>query len=160
MRRIIRVAFSILLVLSAASLYGQVVKRPRTQTFGVAAPAAVARAQSARTNEIAFDIDLGIVHSRKLKGRTDLPTFSTINWSGSNALPKGVSITTVAEQGMPEIPYLILTIAIPANATDFEPFVSGEKTSTLTQTYLPPRPKRTTTVSPAAASRGTTSARS
>ena len=141
MRRIIHVTISLIFVLSAASLYGQVVKRPRTQTFGGAAQAPVSRAQTTKTNEIAFDINLGSVHSRQLKGRSDLPTFSIIEWSGlSNGLPKGASITTVAEQGKPEIPYLILTIAIPANATAFEPFIAGEKTSTLTQTYLPPRP--------------------
>lgn len=126
----------VLLVVFAGELYAQ----PRhISTFGGSAAAPIRQAASQSANEIAFDVDLGMAFVKLLKPAAGLPQFSTVEWTSRN-LPSGASIMPVARPGMPEIPYLVLTVAIPAGAEHFEPFMSGEKTSSLTNINLAPRP--------------------
>ncbi len=103
--------------------------------------------ESKNRTEIRFDVTLG----EPIPNKVNLPienagglTFNRMSWSEVmlNDLPKGASISMIAEEGKPLIPYLILPIAVPFDASNITPTVSNIDKKTFTNSYLLPREKR------------------
>lgn len=93
---------------------------------------------------ITFDLELGDpfateIH-KKISGAGS-KKFSTVSWSNLSleALPEGVTYTTLGKPGEPEIPALTIRIAIPEGVSGIMSFTDHVISSSLFKTFLLPR---------------------
>ena len=115
----------------------------KTKVFGSASSPIVKQStfESKNRTEIRFDVTLGEPISTKvnvpIKNASGL-TFNRMSWSEImlNDLPKGASISMIAEEGKPLIPYLILPIAVPFDVMNITPSLSNTDKKTIANTYL------------------------
>jgi hypothetical protein len=103
--------------------------------------------ERAGRTEIAFDITLGDAYKKPLKAKVENASeknFNRIGWLGFHpkALPPAVSILDVGSPGTPGIPYLIIPVAIPLEATNFNSFIKTSAQKELKDIFFYPRPIR------------------
>lgn len=121
----------------------------KAKVFGIVSSPIVKQStvESKNRTEIRFDVTLGepipIKVSIPIENANGL-TFNRMSWSETmlKELPKGASITMIGKEGEPLVPYLILPVAVPFDATNITPSLSNTDKKTISNTYLLPREKR------------------
>jgi hypothetical protein len=103
--------------------------------------------ERAGRTEISFDITLGDAYKKSLKVNIENASgkkFNRIGWFGFHpkALPPAVSFVDVGSPGAAGIPYLIIPVGIPLEATNFTPFLKTSAQKEIKNIFLYPRPIR------------------
>ncbi len=121
---------------------------PHSATISKTKPLISVRSSvTASSGNISIVANLGPVISQPFTGEitgAQASTFSTLSWVRLHpeSLPQGCELRMISAPGKPEIPTLLVTVAIPASASGFRTNVKGNATQRFTNTYLPPGVKR------------------
>jgi hypothetical protein len=146
-------AFAVALLCLSASVGAQPRQAEKKPVVRTIAPGTKVKVLDLRSKQegsrgtFTLDVDLGSMYVEAAKQRVvggEAIQFDEINWSRltQQGLPNGASILPMGQAGQPEVPYLVVALALPAGAADVKVERSIKRQSSHRDISLLPAPRR------------------